>query len=73
MRVDSPNDRAEAPDECDCCEYPTQLTRHVSYGPGHHVDWLCRFCQKTNRPEPTLCALFNELLTAIREQPSRVE
>jgi hypothetical protein len=67
MRVGNPNDRQEMPECCDGCGCEVSLKRFVSYGPGHQVDWLCRFCANSNKKEHSLSGLFNELVKAIRE------
>ncbi len=45
MKVDNPDDRQETPEECDWCgSMDVELQRFTSYGPGHQVDWLCKYC-----------------------------
>ena len=71
MKVDDPDDRQEMPEECDCCGYPTELKRFYSYGPGHQVKWLCRFCAVVGGSgglNGTLANMFNELLKALQEK-----
>lgn len=46
MRVEKATDRAERPEECDVCQTPkVKLNRYYSFGPGHHVEWLCCYCR----------------------------
>lgn len=44
MRVENATDRSKMPEECDNCGFPVTLERFYSYGPGHNVKWLCKYC-----------------------------
>ena len=69
MRVESPNDRQEMPEECDVCQSPVKLKRYSHYGPGHQVDWLCKYCAiSTNTEErANMAAMLNLLERALKD------
>ena len=67
MKVDNRDDRQEMPEECDGCGYMTKLERFYQYGPGHNVNWYCRFCANSTTIDSNTSNLFNELLEAIKE------
>jgi hypothetical protein len=45
MKVEKATDRIEMPKECDNCgSLRVKLTRYYFFGPGHQVEWLCKYC-----------------------------
>lgn len=72
MRVNNPDDRAEMPEECDNCGSSVKLKRFSHYGPGHQVEWLCRYCAnitgKGSDIVHSIAAMFNELEKALQEK-----
>ena len=51
MRVESPDDRQEQPEECDFCGWEVnEMYRTVHFGPGHNVNWTCALCYHTTHP-----------------------
>lgn len=67
MRVNSPNDRKEMPEECDICQAPVELKRYLHYGPGYQVDWLCKYCEVSVKTaeRKNVAAMFNVLEQAL--------
>ena len=66
MQVENENDRQEMPDECDVCGSSVPLERFQSFGPGHHVDWLCSYCANDfthgqNSVVKSIAAMLNKL------------
>lgn len=63
MRVEHESDRMEMPEECDYCGSKVKLERFSYYGPGHNVDWLCKYCAASFHKEETrsIAAMFNKL------------
>lgn len=71
MRVDSPDERQEMPEECDeCGSFDITLERFGSYGPGYQVDWLCPYCansiSKKEEISRILASMFNVLEKRIK-------
>ncbi len=67
MKVEHKEDHSEMPEACEYCGTSnTQLGRFYYYGPGHNVEWLCRYCRldSTNGRDPaikSIAAMINEL------------
>lgn len=69
VRVETPDDRKEKPEECDGCgDGKAKLTRYYRYGPWHQVDWLCPYCEvaSDNEQRRMLAAMFNVLERKLR-------
>ena len=44
MKVNTKHDRMESDGECDNCGSDVPVARYYHFGPGHNVDWLCKYC-----------------------------
>lgn len=72
MRVENKDDRSEMPEECDRCMTMTRrLTRYYHFGPGHNVDWLCKYCghdfsHGQDKVVKSIAAMFNVLERSLK-------
>ena len=72
MKVEKETDRAENPGCCDeCGQEGVKLNRWTSYGPGHQVEWLCKYCSssfnKGTSESKSLASMLHVLEKSLKE------